>query len=240
MNYALVLGASGDIGRACAMSLAAEGWSLYCHYYQNQESNLQLVKSLQEAYPEQDFFSVSMDMRDETQVPQLMSQLFQVDGVVFASGRTIYQLLTETSSADMEELWQVFVKIPMLICQALQSKLARGQGRIVFIGSVYGSSGSPMEVVYSTLKGAQQAFANAYAQEVASLGIRVNVVAPGAVDTQMNRHWAAEEREALLAKIPLQRMADPLEVAGVVNFLFSQKGAYITGSTIPISGGWKV
>ena len=76
---------------------------------------------------------------------------------------------------------------PLRIVQSLQDKLAESEfGRIVFVGSVYGGAGSAMEVGYSTVKGALSAFSRAYAKEVASLGITVNVIAPGAVDTQMN------------------------------------------------------
>ncbi|MBP1041111.1 SDR family oxidoreductase [Vagococcus sp. BWB3-3] len=240
MKYALILGASGDIGQACAQSLAASGWSLYCHYHQQAEKVKNLTKVLEKEYPKQDFFSLQFDMRQE-ELPTLVAPLFQVDAIVFASGGTIYKLLTETSSEEMEQLWQVSLKTPMRLCQQLQPKLAQSkQGRIVFVGSVYGSAGSAMEVVYSTLKGGQEAFAKAYAQEVATLGITVNVVAPGAVNTQMNQEWTREERAELVSDIPLRRLAEPEEIADLVDFLVSEKSAYITGTTIPISGGWKV
>lgn len=241
MKYGLVMGASGDIGQACAESLAAAGWSVYCHYFHNEVKVKKLTESLAATYPQQDFFPVHLDMTQEGAITTFSEQLFQVDGIIFASGNTVYKLLTETSSAEMDQLWQVYVKTPMQICQLLQYKLAKqNAGRVVFIGSVYGIIGSSMEVVYSTLKGAQQAFAKAYAQEVASLGITVNVIAPGAVNTKMNEAWSAEERQALLSEIPVQRMAEPQEIAGLARFLLSQEAAYITGATIPISGGWKV
>lgn len=240
MRYsALILGASGDIGQAICRRLAAQGWSLYLHYFHQQQRVTDLQLELQRAYPRQDFFTLQADLTDETVVPALLQQLFQVDAVVFAEGITTYQLLQDTSSQQIETLWQLHVKTPMLLCQQLNAKLSRSTlGRIVFIGSIYGGSGSPMEVAYSTVKGAQSAFANAYAREVASLGITVNVVAPGAVDTQMNHMFSNADQAQLKADIPLGRMAQPNEIAYWVQSLLAPEADYLTGQTLYVSGGW--
>lgn len=95
-------------------------------------------------------------------------------------------------------------------------------------------------MVYSAVKGGQQAFAKAYAQEVATLGMMVNAVAPGGVNTLMNQVWNQEERAKLVEEIPVGRLAGPREVAELVGFLVSEKSGYLTETTIPISGGWKV
>ncbi|MDF0479740.1 SDR family oxidoreductase [Vagococcus sp. PNs007] len=241
MPYALVLGASGDIGEACVMRLAAEGWSIYCHFNKNQKKSSDLVKKLTEKYPKQDFFMIQLDMSEKKVSATFFEQLFQVDAVIFASGDTVYKLLTDTTVDEMDALWNCMVKSPIQICQNLQSKLAKTKkGRIIFIGSVYGLVGSAMEVVYSTVKGAQQSFVKAYAQEVASLGITVNLVAPGAVATKMNEAWTTEELEDLRIEIPVGRLAEPEEVAGAVNYLASDSASYLTGIVLPVTGGWKM
>lgn len=240
MKFALILGASGDIGLACARLLASNGWSLYCHYHQNETRVIKLIENLEKKYPQQEFFSLQLDMTDEKNIESFTDQLFEVDAVIVASGQTIYKLLTDTTSWEMDQLWQMMVKTPMLICQKVQKKLARKKGSIVFIGSVYGISGSAMEVLYSTLKGAQHAFVKAYAQESASMGITVNAIAPGAVRTHMNYHWTEEETRQLLSEIPANRMAEADEIAAVVHFLLGEHARYITGTIIPVTGGWKV
>ncbi|MGX6978859.1 elongation factor P 5-aminopentanone reductase [Vagococcus elongatus] len=240
MKFALILGASGDIGQACARRLASKGWSLYCHYHQNETRVKTLIENLEKKYPRQDFFSLQLDMTDEKRIEAFTAQLFEVDAVIVASGQTIYKLLTDTTSREMDQLWQMMVKTPMLICQKVQEKLARKKGSIVFIGSVYGISGSAMEVLYSTLKGAQHAFVKAYGQESASLDITVNAIAPGAVRTHMNYHWTEEETRQLLSEIPANRMAEADEIAAVVQFLLGEHARYITGTIIPVTGGWKV
>ncbi|MGO2892957.1 MAG: elongation factor P 5-aminopentanone reductase [Enterococcus devriesei] len=239
MPYALVMGASGDIGQAICEKFAGEGWSLYCHYNQQKAKVLSFVSDLQKRYPQQDFFMVSLDMLREAEIPHFLDQLFQVDGIVFASGFTFYELLPETKADQMEALWQVHLKTPLLLLQALQEKLARNNnGRVAFIGSVYGHRGSSMETVYSAVKGAQEAFTKAYAKEVATLGITVNVVAPGAVQTKMNTNWTEQELAELNAEIPLGRLADPKEIAAACQYLFSKEASYTTGIVLPVAGGW--
>ncbi|NFA48346.1 SDR family oxidoreductase, partial [Pediococcus acidilactici] len=96
-----------------------------------------------------------------------------------------------------------------------------------------------MEVPYSMLKGAMSSFANAYAKEVASLGITVNVVAPGAVQTQMNANFAEDEIEAISEEIPVGRFAKPDEIAYLVETVLAETASYLTGQTIYVDGGWQ-
>ncbi|MGM0214142.1 elongation factor P 5-aminopentanone reductase [Enterococcus sp. AZ109] len=239
MPYGLVMGASGDIGQAICYALAADGWSLYCHYHHHQEKVLNLVSDLQQRYPQQDFFVVSLNMLEESAISGFLNQLFPVDGIIFASGFTAYSLLPETTSQQMDDLWRIHLKAPLLLLQQLQAKLAKsGRGRVVFISSIYAQQGSSMETVYSAVKGGQEAFVRAYAKEVATLGITVNAVAPGAVNTQMNQNWSTSEKESLSADIPLGRMAEPHEVAAACNYLCSMEAGYTTGTTLVVAGGW--
>lgn len=241
MTYVFITGASGDIGAACARALAKEGYSLYCHYHSNEEKIRNLVTELKVAYPEQDFLIIQADLSLDSSLEIITQSVFQLDGIIFAHGDTSYELLTTHTSNEFDDMWRVHLKTPMRLCQAFQSKLSQQQqGRIVFISSIYGLSGSSMEVLYSTLKGGQIAFANAYAKEVASLGITVNTIAPGAVATRMNTDWTEEETKELLETIPVNRMALPEEIASFASFLFKKEASYITGTTLPMTGGWKI
>lgn len=239
MKTALVMGGSGDIGMAVCRLLAEKGWSIYCHCYTNEKKVLSFILEMREAYPQQDFFMVSYDMLSEKDFPAFLHQLLPIDGIVFASGFTKYGLLTEHTPEEIENLWKVHMYAPLRILQSLEADLRRsGEGRVVFIGSVYGLKGSSMETVYSGVKGAQQAFVKAYAKEVATFGITVNLVAPGAVQTRMNEAWTKQEIAELTDEIPVRRLARPEEVAQAAGFLFSKEAGYITGAVLPVTGGW--
>lgn len=240
MKTALIIGASGDIGSAIAERMAAAGWSLTLHYHHHEARVVALADKLMAQYPKQDFLTVCYDLTDVIHTEQLVNQLFAVDAVVFAAGMTYYHLFKDTTVDELTTLMRVHVVTPMRILTQLQDKLARsGHGRIVFIGSVYGGSGSAMEVAYSTVKGAQSAFVRAYAKEVASLGLTVNVVAPGAVATQMNTQMFDEATLAGVQEaIPAARLALPSDIAYYVAMLMNDEAQYLTGQTLYVTGGW--
>ncbi|WP_162000169.1 elongation factor P 5-aminopentanone reductase [Companilactobacillus halodurans] len=239
MMYALVMGSSGDIGTSSAKKLAKNGWSLYLHYNRNKERIEKLRTELVDKYPQQDFIPIKFDMTHDA-VSDLTKQIFGLDAIVFAQGNTYYKLLVDISEEEIDSLWNIHVKLPILILKQLQDKLAKTHhGRVVFIGSIYGKIGSAMEVVYSTVKGAMSSFADAYAKEVASLGISVNVVAPGAVNTKMNtQEFSQEDLESVKDEIPADRLANPDEIADLVSYLVNIKSNYLTGQTIYFAGGW--
>jgi 3-oxoacyl-[acyl-carrier protein] reductase len=237
MRSALIIGASGDIGTAIAEKLASEGYSLYLHYHRHPVDDL--VNRLAEKYPKQDFIPLTYDLTDPEHLDDLVGQLFSLDAVVFAAGQTYYHLFKDTTVEELTALMRVHLLTPMALLTKLEKKLAQsGHGRIVFIGSVYGGSGSAMEVAYSTVKGGQSAFVKAYSQEVASLGITVNVVAPGAVDTKMNHMFDPETLSAVKDEIPAARLAKPQDISFYVATLLQTEAAYLTGQTLYVTGGW--
>lgn len=236
--YALILGSSGDIGTSTAKKLAKEGWSLYLHYNNNKQRIDELMDELSAKYPHQDFIPIHFDMLNDD-VKRLTEQIFGLDAIVFAQGNTYYKLLVDIKENELDNLWKIHIKLPILIMKEFQDKLANSHhGRIVFIGSIYGKIGSAMEVVYSTVKGAMSSLADAYAKEVASLGISVNVVAPGAVNTKMNSEFSKEDLEGVKEEIPANRLAQPDEISDLVSYLVNMKSNYLTGQTIYFAGGW--
>lgn len=238
MQFALVCGASGDIGSAIVNDLAKQGWSLYLQYNHNAERINETLVKLASDFPKQEFIPIKCDFTERDSAKKLAEQIFSLDAIIFAQGTSKYKLFSEFDENEIENMWLEHVRTPIMVVQSLVSKFSSKAGRIVFISSVYGAVGSAMEVPYSMLKGAQSAFVNAYAKEVASLDVTVNCVAPGAVSTKMNKDFTIEERASIENDIPMGRFAKPTEISSVVLNLLDTGSSYITGQTIYVDGGW--
>jgi 3-oxoacyl-[acyl-carrier protein] reductase len=111
------------------------------------------------------------------------------------------------------------------------------RGRLIFVGSVVGLSGSAGQVNYSASKAGLVGMARSFARELGSRGITANVVAPGFVETDMTATLDEKRRDEIAKSVPLQRFCAPEEIADVVTFLASPKASYITGAVIPVDGG---
>lgn len=239
MKWALILGASGGIGLQISADLAKKGWSLYLQGNHHLEKLKQKVKIWQQKYPQQDFLIISADFKQTNAVEKVVKSIFSLDALIAAQGATTYGLFSQLSSDRLTQLLNINVRVPLLIIQHLQSKLAHADsGRIILIGSVYGKHGSAMEVAYSMTKGALSAFAKAYAQEISSLGITINVLAPGAVDTAMLDQFSPANLEYLRTQIPTGRLAKGKDISYWVQALLNKKSQYLTGQTLYITGGW--
>ncbi|MBC1431340.1 SDR family oxidoreductase [Listeria welshimeri] len=236
-KYAFVTGASGEIGQAICIALAKAGWNLYLHYYQNRQAVEDIVPKLQAENI--DVILIQADFDDFSSLKEIEKQVFQVDAFIHAAGHSHYALFQDTTDLDITKLWNVHMYMPMRLIQIFIPKLMKSQqGRIVFISSIWGEIGASMEVVYSTVKGAQIAFCKALSQEVGLSGITVNAVTPGVVKTKMMDQFSLEEKEILRQEIPLKRFAKPEEIAETVEFLTSKKASYITGEVLRLNGGW--
>lgn len=230
----LIIGASGDIGLAIANKLLEQGYQLILHYYSNSAVIEELFKH------EQVLASIQANLSKEEEIKLFLKQLvFPVDGVVFASGKAQFGLFQDASEEILDEMLTLHVKAPWMITQhVLPSMIQEQYGKIIFISSIWGTVGASYEVIYSTVKGAQNSFVKALAKEVAPSSISVNAISPGFIDTKMNNHLTEDEKEAILADIPMQRAGKAEEIANTVNFLLGDQANYIQGEIIHITGGW--
>lgn len=240
-KFALVLGASGEIGHAICLNLAEAGWSIYLHYANNKENVETLLTKLNESYPKQEFIVVQADMSNPECIKKIADSVFTLQAIVFAQGHSLYKALEDTSLDDIRLLFQVHVEHPMALLGKLNSKLRKQtSSSVLFVGSIWGDTGASYEVAYSAAKGAQHAFVKAYAKEVALQRIRVNAVAPGFIDTKMNAHIDEDARQLILEEIPTGFFGTTQDIANAVEFLTSEKASYITGQIIRVNGGWYI
>ena len=240
-RFAVILGASGEIGQAISRNLASLGWSLYLHYNEGESEAEKLQVALKGQYPHLVFQMVQADFSSNNGASVLAKQLAEVHAVIVANGQPMYKLLSETTTSDMDALWKVHVQNPAHFIGLVSSKLRLSPlSYIVFIGSIWGNTGAAGEVMYSAVKGAQHAFVKAYAKEAAYAGIRVNAVAPGWIETPMNESIPEDERQMVVEEIPLMKVGTPKNVADAVEFLLSGKADYMTGEILKVNGGWYI
>lgn len=233
----LITGATGGIGREVARLLAQNGCSLYLHYYKNESIVNTLLEELADYGGE--YIPIQADLSLTNGYKRLVENVFSVDGMVYCSGTSTYGLFSDASDKEMAELWSIHVHSLMCLTRELLPQMLRRQtGNIVVISSIWGQVGAAMEVIYSSVKGAQLSFVKALSKEMALNGIRVNAIAPGAVNTAMLHTFSLEERGEIEADIPMGRLGRPEEIAEAVHFLLSERSSYMTGQVLSVNGGW--
>lgn len=233
----LIIGASGDIGYAIAKKLVAHGYKLMLHYHTNKNR----IMSMMNEFPHESILSYTQANLDtDAGLDKFLGELvFPVDGIVFANGQGHFGLLQDTPDNIMDEMLIQHIKTPWKVTKRLLPGMVQKQaGRILFISSIWGERGSSNEVIYSSVKGAQNSFIKALAKEVAASGIFVNGISPGFIDTKMNAHLTEEEIQSVTDMIPMKRVGQPEEVADAACFLMNEGTTYINGEIINVNGGW--
>lgn len=233
----LVIGASGDIGRAIVQELAKDDYSLLLHYHKNTEG----IKELTNSLPSERVLGVyQANLTSKTEIKNMLDNIvYPVHSIIFVSGLADNNLFQETTEEMMDYMLSLHVKAPWKITQHfLQPMIRKQYGKIIFITSIWGEVGASNEVIYSSVKGAQNSFVKALAKEVGPSGVFVNGISPGFINTKMNNHLNNDDIENIVSEIPLNRVGLPKDVANAVNFLMSDQASYIQGDIIKVTGGW--
>lgn len=240
LKRAIVFGATGGIGQDICRDLADAGWSLYLHYHSNSQKAQDLAQELFAKYSGQDFIPIQLDFATgDAQLTDFVKNLLPVNAAVFAQGITKYGFLGDEKLENIAELIKINLTVPIKLTKLLEPQLMKQEfSRIVYLGSVYGGAGSALESVYSATKGGLTRFAQAYAREVASNNLTVNVIAPGAVKTQMNAIFSEDTIQEVQEEIPAGRWANGSDISYWVRTLLNQRSSYLTGQTIYVTGGW--
>lgn len=236
----LITGASSGIGRAIALAFAEPGVNLVLNSCRNR-SGLESTAS-QVIQRGASCLQISGDVSDPLFCASLWEQALlryhSVDLLINNAGISHIGLFQDMSIEECRHIMDVnFGSVVNLCRQAVPSMLARHQGRIINISSVWGSVGASCEVMYSASKGAVNTFTKALAKELAPSGITVNAIACGAIDTPMNAWLSADEETQLAEEIPAGRIGTPAEAAQLVRMLANAPD-YLTGQIITMDGGW--
>lgn len=236
----LITGSSGGIGKAIALKFAKENFNVVINGANNKEKLYQTKSELEQYSVSCMAFMGDMGCYDKVKelFYQIREQFGSLDVLVNNAGISYIGLLTDMTPQDWNKVITTNLTSVYNCCSlAIPDMVRRKKGSIINISSIWGNVGASCEVAYSASKGGMNAFTKALAKELAPSYIRVNAIACGAIDTDMNGFLSDEELEQLTNEIPLGRLGRPEEVAELV-FYLAEKNDYITGQVIGLDGGW--
>jgi len=237
---AIVTGGTRGIGRAIALMLAAEGADVAFTYLKSAKEADELAKEIEGLGRK--VLALQIDVRDFQRSKELIEKVKlsfgRLDILVNNAGITKDKALMLMAKEDWQDVIDTNLSGTFNVTRnAIVTFLKQKSGNIVNITSVSGIAGMSRQVNYASSKAGIIGFTKSLAKEVAGLGVRVNAVAPGFVDTDMVSGLKEEYRNQLTATIPLSRFGKVSDVAGAVKFLLSEAASYITGQTIVVDGG---
>ena len=239
----LITGASRGIGAAAARQFGAAGWNVALNYCRSREQALSLAAEL--ACSGVEAVALEGDVSDPVQAAALVEAaeaMGPLDALVCCAGVALpQQLLTDTTDDQWRKVMGVDLDGVFYTIRAAYPGFVRRQGgSIITVSSMWGVTGGSCEAAYSAAKAGVVGLTRALAKELGPSRVRVNCVAPGVIDTEMNASLSAKARAALLDETPLCRFGTPEDVAGAVLFLASDAAAFITGQCIGVDGGFAV
>ena len=238
MKCALITGGSRGIGAELVRAFAREGYNV-AFTYNRSENEASLLSRQTGALAIRADSAVEQDVIHA--VRETLDKLGKIDCLINNAGISSFSLFTELTLDEWNRNLAVNLTGAFLYSkEVLPGMISRKQGRIINVSSVWGLVGSSCEVHYSTAKAGLIGMTKALAKEVGPSGITVNAIAPGVIDTEMNRRLSADDLLALEFETPLSRIGNPSEVAEAALFLASDGASFITGDVLNVSGGFVV
>jgi len=229
---AVVTGASRGIGAACARALAEEGCFVVVNYLNSEKEALALAEEIGGA-------AFRGDAASREDMDRLFAAFGGADVLVANAGISRSGLLQDLSLEDYRRLFAVNAEGVYNACRAAAPyMISKKAGSIITVSSMWGIAGAACEAAYSASKAAVIGLTKSLAKELAPSGIRVNCIAPGVIDTDMNACYSPEDMAALAAETPLGRIGSPEDAAHLAAFLASEKASFITGQIISVDGGF--
>ena len=233
----LVTGASRGIGREIAKELAQKGYQVIANYNKSREE----AEKLQQENENIEIYKADVSKREEVSkmVQDVIKKYGKIDILINNAGISQEKLFTDVTDED----WNTMINnnLYSVFCvtqEVLPNMISRKQGCIINISSIWGMVGASCETIYSVAKAGIDGMTKSLAKELGPSNIRINSVAPGCIDTDMNKNLTKQEMKELEQEIPLGKIGKTIDIAKCVNWLIEDE--YTTGQVISINGGWVI
>ncbi len=240
-KVAIVTGGSRGIGAEISRELARKGIQVIANYNKSEGCAKDIKSKLEKESIDLDIFQADVSKRDDVKklVGYAQEKYGKIDILVNNAGISEYKLFTDETDED----WNRVLNTNLYSAYAMSQEVIPGMvhnksGCIINISSIWGLVGGSLEVLYSVSKAGLDGLTKALAKELGPSNIRVNSIAPGMIDTQMNANLSVQDLEHIKEEIPLGNIGKPKDIARCVNWLVEDE--YTTGQIISINGGWVI
>ena len=241
MKTVIVTGGSRGIGAAIVKELAKEKYNVVLNYNNSEIAAKQIQEELEQQGIRIEIFKADVSKREEVNkmVQYVIEKYGKIDILVNNAGIDLVKIFTEVT----DEEWNYVINTNLYSVFCVSQEVAKNMineksGVIINISSIFGIIGASCESIYAVSKAGIDALTKSLAKEFSLSNIRVNSVAPGLIDTDMNKDLSEEDVKNIEAEIPIRRIGKPEEVAKTVKMLIEND--YITGQVIEVNGGWHI
>lgn len=237
----IITGASRGIGKEMAKYLARQGNKIIANYHKSEKSAQKLQEELQKENIKIDIFKADVSKRKACQelVKYAIEKYKKIDVLINNAGISIWGPFTELADEEIEEIMKTNLYSAIAMTQeSIKYMIKEKQGCIINISSIWGMVGASCEVAYSITKAGIDGLTKSLAKELGPSNIRVNSIAPGAIETDMNADLTPEEKKVLEMETPLGKIGKPIDIAKAANWLIEDE--FTTGQIISPNGGWVI
>lgn len=234
-KIAIVTGGAKGIGKEIVRELAKEGIKVIAGYNQSEKEAIELKKENINI----DIFKADISKRNgaKSLVEYVLKKYGKVDILVNNAGISEYKIFTEETDEDWNRVINTNLYSAFIMCQEVVPNMIHNKsGNIINISSIWGMVGASLEVLYSVSKAGVDGLTKALAKELGPSNIRVNSIAPGVIDTDMNSNLTKQEKNQLKEQTPLGKIGNTKDIAKCVKWLVEDD--FTTGQVISVNGGW--
>lgn len=235
----IITGGAGGIGTNIVKELAKNGYKIILNYNTSENKAKEIQKELKEKEIEIDIFKADITQRNSVNklIEYTINKYGKIDVLVNNAAISQVKLFTDITEEDWNKMILTNLTSAFHTTQeTVKHMINKKQGCVINISSIWGVTGASCEVHYSVAKAGLDGMTKSLAKELGPSNIRVNSIAPGIIDTNMNNHLSEKEKQEISEEIPLGRIGYPQSIANCVKWLIEDD--YTTGQIISVNGGW--